>query len=67
MKYTVATQGDRLDQIIYQHYGTLDVMNEVMIHNSHLMSTPILQNGDKVYLPDIDVTAQAETVGVSLW
>lgn len=67
MKYTVATQGDRLDQIIYHHYGTLDVMNEVMMHNPNLMSTPILQNGDKVYLPDIDVTAQAETVGVSLW
>lgn len=67
MKHTIATQGDRLDQIIYQHYGTLDVMNEVMMQNTHLMSKPILQSGDKVYLPDIDVAAQSETVGVSLW
>lgn len=66
MKYTVATKGDRLDQIIYQHYGSLDVMNVVMINNPHLMSTPILQSGDKVYLPDITKPEQSE-LGVSLW
>lgn len=66
MKYTVATKGDRLDQIIYQYYRSLDVMNEVMINNPHLMSTPILQSGDKVYLPDIAEPEQSET-GVSLW
>lgn len=66
MKHTVATKGDRLDQIIYQYYGTLDVMNEVMMNNPHLMSTPILSTGDKVYLPEITEPEQAET-GVSLW
>ena len=66
MKYTIATQGDRLDQIIYAHYGTLSVMNEVMMSNSHLMSKPILADGDKVYLPDIVKADQPET-GVSLW
>lgn len=66
MRYTVATKGDRLDVIIYQHYGTLDVMNEVMMHNPHLMSTPILSTGDKVYLPDIAKPEQLET-GVNLW
>lgn len=66
MKHTVATQGDRLDVIIYQYYGTLDVMNEVMMNNPHLMSTPILSTGDKVYLPEIIEPEQSET-GVSLW
>lgn len=66
MRHTIATQGDRLDQIIYAAYGTLDVMNEVMINNPHLMSKPVLDNGDKVYLPDIIQTSQPET-GVSLW
>lgn len=66
MMHTIATQGDRLDQIIYAYYGTLDVMNEVMMSNPHLMSTPILSTGDKVYLPDIIKPVQAET-GMNLW
>lgn len=67
MKHKIATQGDRLDQIIYAYYGTLDVMNEVMMANVHLLRKAILDNGDKVYLPDMEVTAQAETAGVNLW
>lgn len=66
MKHTIATQNDRLDQIIYAYYGTLDVMNEVMMSNAHLMGKAILDNGDKVYLPDIIIPDQSET-GVSLW
>lgn len=66
MKHTIATQNDRLDQIIYAHYGTLDVMNEVMMANANLMGKAILDNGDKVYLPDIKLPDQTES-GVSLW
>lgn len=66
MRHTVATQGDRLDQIIYAAYKTLDVMNEVMMANSHLMSNPILGDGDIVYLPKITVVAPIQN-GVSLW
>lgn len=66
MRHTVATQGDRLDQIIYAFYGTLDVMNEVMISNSHLMSKTILSDGDIVYLPEITISTPIES-GVSLW
>lgn len=66
MNSTIATQGDRLDQIIYAYYGTLDVMNKVMMSNVHLMPKPILDTGDKVYLPDISVPEQSES-GVSLW
>lgn len=67
MTQAVANQGDRLDQIIYAYYGTLDVMNEVMSANVHLLRKAILDTGDKVYLPDIDVTVQSEDTGVSLW
>lgn len=66
MRRTVATQGDRLDQIIYTFYGTLDVMNEVMMNNSHLMSKPILSDGDIVYLPNITAAVPIQS-GVSLW
>lgn len=66
MKYAIATQGDRLDQIIFAHYGTLDVMNEAMMANPHLLAKPILDEGDRVALPDIAIEAQSET-GVSLW
>jgi phage tail protein X len=66
MRHTIATQGDRLDQIIMAFYKTLTVMNEVMMSNSHLMNKPILDDGDKVYLPDIVAPTPTET-GVSLW
>lgn len=66
MKYTIATQGDRLDQIVYQHYKTLEVLNEVMMSNPDLLNNPILNAGDLVMLPEIAIEAQPET-GVSLW
>lgn len=66
MKYAIATQGDRIDQIVYQYYKTLDVMVEVMMSNPGLLNKPILDEGDRVALPDIVIEAQAET-GVNLW
>lgn len=66
MKYAIATQGDRLDQIVYQYYKTLDVLGEVMMSNPDLLNKPILDEGDRVALPDITIEAQSET-GVSLW
>lgn len=66
MKYAIATQGDRLDQIVYQYYKTLDVLGEVMMSNPDLLNKPILNEGDRVALPDIAIEAQYET-GVSLW
>lgn len=66
MKYAIATQGDRLDQIVYQYYKTLDVLGEVMMSNPDLLNKPILDEGDRVALLDITIEAQSET-GVSLW
>lgn len=66
MKHTVALTGDRIDQIVYKYYGTLDVLNDVMQSNIHLISKPVLESGDVVYLPDIDTSEQSES-GVALW
>lgn len=66
MKYAIATQGDRLDQIVYQYYKTLDVLGEVMMSNPDLLNKALLDEGDRVALPDIAIEAQTET-GVSLW
>lgn len=66
MKRAIAKYGDRLDQIIFAHYGTLDVMNEVMMHNPHLLKKAVLDAGDEVYLPEVETKAQSE-MGVALW
>ncbi len=66
MKYEIATQGDRLDHIVYQYYGTLEVLTDVMMSNPSLLNKPILDEGDRVMLPEIKIAPQSET-GVSLW
>lgn len=66
MRYTIATKYDRLDQIVFTFYKNLDVLNEVMMANVHLLNKSILDDGDIVYLPDIALPPVQE-VGVSLW
>ena len=67
MKHVVATQNDRLDAIVYIYYGTLEPLNVVMLANAHLMSKALLDDGDKVYLPEYKATNASESDGVSLW
>lgn len=67
MKYVIATQNDRLDTIVYTYYGTLAPLNMVMLANAHLMSKVLLDDGDKVYLPQYMATDASESNGVSLW
>lgn len=67
MKHVIATQNDRIDTIVYAVYGTLEPLNEVMMANAHLMSKPVLDAGDKVYLPEYTATDISESDGVSLW
>jgi phage tail protein X len=57
----IAADGDRLDTIVYRHYGTLDVFEAVLAVNARL--DPILKDGDIVFLPPI---AQEEK-GAELW
>lgn len=50
-----AKDGDRLDSIVFNHYGTLKAINEVLRHNKHLLNKAVLKAGDEVMLPDIKI------------
>jgi phage tail protein X len=45
----IASAGERLDTIVYRHYGTLAVFEQVLALNPTL--NPVLKNGDRIYLP----------------
>lgn len=61
-----AKDGDRLDEIVYQNYGSLQPMDLVLIENSDLLSTTHLYAGDTVYLPDWE-PPKAKTEAKRLW
>ncbi|PPB51490.1 tail protein X [Campylobacter hyointestinalis] len=62
-KIYIANDGERLDTIVYKHYGTLENFAEILAFNSHLNA--ILKVGDKVFLPEIKTkTAKKEN---TLW
>jgi len=62
MREYIATQGERLDQIIYREYKSLDknVVNEVLKANPHLLKKLTLEAFDKVYLPEIEIKPSTE-------
>ena len=62
MKEYIATQGERLDQIIYREYKSLDknVVNEVLKANPHLLTKLVLDAFDVVYLPEIEIKPSTE-------
>ena len=64
MTYTV-TQPQRLDTIVFNHYGTLDVLELVLEQNKQYLNKYILDTGDIVILPAYTVSKQ--NVGTALW
>jgi len=66
LKTVIAKKGQRLDQIIYKEYGSLnqEIINSVMSANKHLLAKIELEGGDKVYLPNIEIK---EPKGKHLW
>jgi phage tail protein X len=58
MKTYRASEGERLDTIVYAHYDTLEVFPQVLQLNARL--TTLLKDGDIVKLPDITITAIKE-------
>lgn len=48
MKY-IASAGERLDEIVYKHYDSLEHFEEVLAKNARLGT--ILKDGDIVELP----------------
>ena len=67
MKTVEAQKGDRLDQIIFKHYGTLKVYGEVLEANDHLVKKIILDDKDIVNLPVIDVVLNPIKKVDTLW
>jgi len=66
MNYRLAKNGERLDTIVFEEYGTLSVLPQVLEVNPQITLKLILEDRDVVYFPTIastDVTNQ----GISLW
>ncbi|WP_059431021.1 tail protein X [Campylobacter hyointestinalis] len=58
----VAKDGDRLDSIVYKHYGSLEYFSQVLSVNCGL--SVILKAGDVVILPEFTKTAPKQN---KLW
>jgi len=57
MTQVIANSGDRLDTIVYRHYGTLDYFEAVLAVNPKLSA--ILKAGDVVLLPECGANEEA--------
>jgi len=68
MRQYIAVDGDRLDMIIYRAYKSIasEIVDAVLSVNSHLLEHIVLQAGDVVNLPEIEVPS-AETSTKVLW
>jgi len=66
VKQVKAYKGQRLDQIIYKEYKSLDkdIVNAVLSVNTKLLKKIELDAGDIVYLPKIE---KKESKGKYLW
>ena len=60
-----AKDGERLDSIVYAHYGTLDLFQSVLACNPNLLNHRILRAGEIVWLPSADT--KAKSLEKKLW
>lgn len=67
MKQIIAQNGDRLDQIVYQEYGTLKVMDKVLEENTHLKYKVLLEDGDVVNIPVVYIPKETIKKVQALW
>lgn len=61
-KIYIAKDNDRLDTIVYAHYGHLRFFEQVLSLNPKLAAT--LKAGDRVFLPEIKEKAKEQA---KLW
>lgn len=61
-KVYIAMGGERLDKVVYNHYGTLEYFSVILETNPKL--TPLLKSGDRVILPKIEKKENKEE---ALW
>lgn len=55
----IAKDGERLDSIVYAHYGTLNLFQSVLECNPNLLNHQILRAGEIVWLPSADTKAKS--------
>lgn len=55
MQIFTVTQPKRLDEIVFQHYGSLHHLTSVIADNQHLINKVVLEVGDKVNLGEFEV------------
>ena len=65
MTTIIIEEPTRLDTIVLKHYGTLEVLENVLIENSHILNKYILDVGDVIKLPVYEVVKEIE--GGALW
>lgn len=63
MKY-LAKDGDSLDALCYKHYKTLEksIYSEFLRANEHLLNKDLLNSGDIVNFPDIEIKSVRKVV-----
>lgn len=68
MNTYVAKEGDRLDNIAFMAYGSIDdaIINAVLEANAHLLERSTLKSGDTVFLPEIQIDDK-ESDKKALW
>lgn len=62
----VITQAQRLDEIVYAHYGDLTHLDDVIAVNQHLVTKIILEAGDEVLLLEYEVKSKENNIP-ALW
>ena len=64
-----AIEGERLDQIVFNFYGSIKLFEVVLENNPHLKDKPILSADDEVTLEEIEpVTTKTTEENVkALW
>jgi phage tail protein X len=65
-----AKDGERIDQIVYEFYGSTLPVKQVLEDNPHLLNKVTLNAGDKVLLNEFEVNPidnLPTSRGVALW
>ncbi len=57
MREVIPKNGERLDEIVFKEYGTLDFFEKVLSENQKLSNKIFLSEADIVYLPQIEIVS----------
>lgn len=57
MREVISKNGERLDEIVFKEYGTLDFFEKVLSENQKLSNKIFLSEADIVYLPQVEIVS----------